>query len=230
MKTFAGTNVGRRAVLGGMLAGSTLALPGCQSFGGFSLVDAVRRLLYLSSERAFARLAAPGGYWDESVAQLGLDSFMGVRGNVLAGILTSALFKDRLEDAFADVALDASERAAPVVADAVRVIGIDNALALVRGGPTAATQFLRGAMGETLIETLVPEVGQALRVAQEPLVSELLSALTGVDVGRVATSFATTVSNVIWEEMGREEEAIRDNPASTNDPLIIGTFGTEAAL
>ncbi len=220
----------RRTVLAGMLAGGTLALPGCTTLGGFSLTDAVRRLLFLSSERAFARLTAPGGFWDQSVGELGLDSFLGNRGGILASILTSNLFKDRLEDAFADIALEASDRAAPVVADTVRVIGFENALALVRGGPTAATQFLRGSMGDRLIETLVPEVGDALRVAREPLVGELLAALTGVNVAGVATTFSDTVNDVIWQEMGAEEAAIRADPQSTNDPLIIGTFGVGANI
>lgn len=215
----------RRTVLAGMLASGALALPGCSSLGGFSLVDAIRQLLFLSSSRAFARLTADGGYWDDGVKELGLESFLGNRGGVLASILTSTVFKNRLDNAFADIAEEASDRAAPVVADAVRVIGVENAVALVRGGPTAATAFLRGEMGDALVETMVPEVGQALRIAQEPLVGQLLASLTGVDVSGVATSFSGTVNNVIWDEIGREEAAIRTDPQSTGDPLLIGVFG-----
>ena len=225
------TLLNRRTILAGALGSAALALPGCATLGGgYSLVDAVRRILFLSSERAFSRLTAPGGYWDDAVATLGLESFMGNRGGILASILTSALFKNRLEDAFADVAIKAADRAAPVVTDAVRVIGIDNALALVRGGPSAATEFLRGGVGEGLVSAMVPEVGQALRIAQEPLVGQLLSALTGVDVSGVATSFSDTVDNVIWDEIGKEEAAIRRDPFATNDPLIIGVFGGSNAL
>ncbi len=81
--------ISRRAVLGGALGASILALPGCASMGGgFSLVDAIRRLLTLSSERAFARLVAPDGYWDDAVATMGLSNLLGTRGNVLSNILT----------------------------------------------------------------------------------------------------------------------------------------------
>lgn len=222
--------IARRSVLAGILASGALVLPGCASMGGYSLVDAVRRLLFLSSDRAFARLTAPGGYWDDAVATLGLASFMGSRGNVLGNILTSALFKQRLERAFADIALDASYRAAPIVTDAVRVIGISNALALINGGPTAATGFLRGSMGGRLVDTLVPEVGDALRVAREPLVAQLLAGLTGVDIGRVSNEFAGSVDNAIWREIGLEEAAIRANPRSTNDPLLIGVLAAGNAM
>lgn len=220
----------RRALLGGMLGAGALALPGCSTLGGYSMVDAVRQLLYLSSNRAFARLTADGGYWDASINQLGLEGFMGNRGGILASILTSALFKNRLERAFADIAEDASDRAAPIVTDAVRVIGFENALALVRGGPTAATGYLRGEMGNALVEALVPEVGDAMRVAQEPLVGQLLAALTGLDVASVSASFSGKVNDAIWTEIGREESAIRANPRSTNDPLLISVFGVGANL
>ncbi|GAA5059584.1 hypothetical protein GCM10023208_27070 [Erythrobacter westpacificensis] len=222
--------MGRRRFMGGALASGALLLPACQSLGGWSLTDAIRQLLYVSSERAFLRLTQPGGFWDEQVAQLGLDNVIGSRGGVLANILTSTLFKNRLEDAFADIAIEGAERAAPIVADAVRVIGISNALALVNGGPTAATQFLRGSMGETLIEAMVPELGDAMRLANEPLVGELLAGLTGIDVGGVARNFAGTIDEAIWTEMGFEESEIRRNPRSTNDPVLIGVFGAQGAL
>jgi hypothetical protein len=73
MTEFASSQTSRRRFIAGMGASaSLLALPACETLGGFSLVDAVRRLLYLSSERAFMRLTAPGGFWDEQVAALGL--------------------------------------------------------------------------------------------------------------------------------------------------------------
>lgn len=224
------STTGRRGFLIGASAASLLALPGCSSLGGFSLVDAVRRMLLLSIERAFMRLTEDGGFWDQQVAELGLNSFLGSRGGVLSRILTSALFKSRLEGAFADIAIEGSARAAPVVADAVRIIGFQNALDLVRGGPRAATSFLRGEMGNQLVEAMVPEVGNAMRVAQEPLVGQLLAALTGVNLSEVATGFSDTVNGVIWDEIGAEEAAIRADPGSTNDPLIIGVFGAGAAL
>ncbi len=226
MNELINVTTGRRAFMVGLSATTLLALPGCATVPGFGFTDAIRRLLTLSSERAFARLTADGGFWDQQVAEIGLANLLGTRGDVLSSILTSGLFKSRLNDAFADVAIEGAYRAAPVVADAVRVIGIENAVALVRGGPTAATGFLRNELSGQLIEIMVPEIGDALRVARDPLVGQALSALTGVNVGQVANSFGNRVNDVIWTEIGREEALIRENPRSTNDPMIIGVFGT----
>ncbi|WP_232366698.1 DUF4197 domain-containing protein [Alteripontixanthobacter muriae] len=229
-------HLGRRKFMGGLGSaigiGGLMMLPGCTSLGnrGFTLTDAIRQMLYLSSERAFTRLTAPGGYWDEQVRTVGLGNILGTRGDVLSNILTSALFRDRLNRAFADIAIEGAERAAPLVADAVRVVGFQNAVDLVRGGPTAATSFLRQQMGGALVEAMVPELARAMRVAEDPLVGQALTALTGVDVGRLATGFSTRVNDAIWQEIGREEAAIRRNPASTRDPLLIGVFGANARL
>jgi hypothetical protein len=222
----------RRAFIAGSLASAAaLALPSCTTAGGpISFTEAIRRLLVLSSERAFTRMTAPGGFWDQQVAQIGLNQFFGSRGNVLGNILTSALFKSRLEDVVADVAVDASYRAAPVVADTVRTIGFANAIALIRGGPTAGTSFLRQEMGPRLVDVLVPEVGQALRIAREPLVGQLIAGLTGVDFGGVARNFAGQVENAIWTEIGHEEAAIRADPRSTRDPVLIGVFAGSQLL
>ncbi|HEY6814028.1 MAG TPA: DUF4197 domain-containing protein [Croceibacterium sp.] len=221
----------RRIFLAGSLAASAaLVLPGCATTGVFSFTEAIRRLLLVSTENAFARLTAPGGYWDQQVAQIGLNGFFGNRGNVLANILTSTLFKSRLEGVVAEMAVDASYRAAPIVADAVRTVGYANAIDLIRGGPTAASAFLRQEMGTALIEAMVPGVGEALRVAQDPLIGQLLAGLTGVDVGGVATTFAGEVDSAIWGEIAREEAAIRADPRATRDPVLIEAFGGGAGF
>ena len=226
------TAASRRTMLGGLAAGTALlALPGCSSFGGgYGLEDAVQRLLYLSSERAFGRMLQANGFWDQQVAALGLGNMLGSRGDVLGRILTSSLFKGRLDRAFGDFAYRGAERAAPIVTDAVRVIGFQNAVDLVRGGPTAATAFLRGRMGTRLVEAMVPELGNAMRVASDPLVGQALAALTGVDTAQVVARFADSIDETIWREIGAEEAAIRADPRSTNDAAIIAIFGAGARV
>lgn len=216
----------RRMFLAGTAAAGLLALPGCASIGGYSLIDAVRRLLDLSSQRAFASLLQPDGFWDNQLARLALPDFLGSRGSIVQGILTSPLFKDRLQHAFNRVAERGAERAAPLVTDAVRTVGISNALAILEGGPSAATSFLRGAMATSLVEAMVPALGDAFRLSQEPLVGQLLGSLTGVDVTALSRDFAEDVDNAIWGEIGRQESAIRADPSSTNDPVLMAVLGT----
>lgn len=220
-----GALIGRRALMAGMGAGALLALPGCASLGGFGLTDAVKRILTLSSQNAFARLTSDGGFYDNALTRLDIPSSLGSSGNILSDILVSSLLKSKLQRAFNGIAEDGARRAAPLVADAIRNVSIADAAALVRGGPTAASDFLRGAMGGALVEAMVPALGDAMRVADEPLVGQALAKLTGVDVTGVARGFSADVDNAIWKQIGVEESAIRANPSATNDPLIMGVFG-----
>ena len=228
------TTLERRGFLAGIGAAgavSLVALTGCAGgFGQFSFVDAVRRLLTLSSFSAIDRLAAPGGFYDNQIARLDLPQVFGSRGGVLANILTGVVFRDRLQRQLNHFAEDGARRAAPVVADTIRTVGIANAVALIRGGPTAATGFLRDAMAGRLVDVMFPAIGDAMRVANDPVVGQALSAISGVDVGGIARDLSVQADNVIWGEMGREESAIRADPRRTNDPLLIAALTGASAL
>ena len=148
----------------------------------------------------------------------------GSRGGVLQSILTSSAFKSRLQREFNHIAERGARRASPLVADAVRMIGINNARDLIRSGPMAATGFLRQSMGASLIEAMVPELGEGMRLTSDPVVSQAIAALTGVDVTGVARSLSSRADEAIWGEIGRQEADIRAHPESTNDPVLIGAF------
>ena len=215
----------RRTFLAGTAAAGLLALPGCQSLGGFSMVDAIRRLLTLSSRAAFARLTAPGGFWDSEVARFEAPEVFGASGTgVLKNLLTSALFKQNLQRQLNIVAERGAERAAPVVYAAVSKISIPDAIGLVRGGPTAATSYLRTEMGPALINAMIPGLTDALRLSGDPVIGQAVRALAGVDIGQMAQAVANRADNSIWYQIGHEESAIRRRPETTSDPLLIVVF------
>lgn len=224
----------RRAFMGGAasltVVGMSSGIAGCASIPGFGLTEAIQRLLQVSSERAFARMIGDGGFWDSQVGALGIEQFLGLGSNSTTGLLRSKVFKERLGKAFAGVAEKGAERAAPLVAESVRNIRIIDAAEIVRGGPTAATFKLRGAMRGGLVQAMVPELGSAMRAASDPVVGQLVIALTGADVGGIAQNVAGSVNTAIWREIGVEEAAIRANPRATNDPVLIGVFGAGAIL
>ncbi|OYW16152.1 MAG: hypothetical protein B7Z39_02505 [Novosphingobium sp. 12-64-8] len=216
---------GRRLFLGSATATALVALSGCATMGGFSLTDAVRRLLQLSANRAFDRLLQTDGFWDDQVARLALpDQLANGRGDVLARILTGPMMKDRMARQFNRLAARAARNAAPAVAEAVRGIGIRNALALLHGRPDEATTYLRGEMAGRLIDVMLPEFGDAMRVAGDPLMGEVMGALTGVNTAALAQDLAVKADDAIWRAIGREEAGIRADPRSTNDPVLIGAL------
>ena len=216
--------VPRRAVLLGAAASAVLVLPGCATIARLSLVDVIRRLLERATQNALARLMAPGGFWDNQLARLDLPGAFGGRGLVLQALLAAPPVRNRLQRELNRVAERGARRAAPIVADAVRAIGIDNAKALISGGPTAATDLLRTAMNGRLVEEMIPALGEGLRAASDPIVGQAIAALTGIDLTGVAQSLSEKAESSIWAEIGREEGSIRANPQATGDPLLIAAF------
>jgi hypothetical protein len=218
---------GRRQLLLAGVAGAALTLPGCQSMPGFSLTEAIRRLLTLASQNAFALLLQPGGFYDSSVARIALpDKFGGAAGtNIVSLVLQSRQFRDRLQRQLNRAAEKGAERAAPLVAEAVRTISIEGAAELVRGGPQAASQFLRGKMGLALLDAMLPGVSDGLRLFDDQVINKAVQSVTGFDMGALANDITRKADDAIWAAIGLEESNIRNNPQATNDPLLIGVFG-----
>lgn len=213
-----------------LLSGSAIALlslPGCQTMPGFGLTEAIRRLLALSSQNAFALLLQPGGFYDNSVARIALpDRFGGNSGSgITSAILQSRAFRDRLQRQLNRAAEKGAERAAPLVADAVRNVSIQDAAALVRGGPQAASNFLRGQMGTTLVNAMLPGISEGLRLFDDQIISQTVRSVAGFDVAALAQDITRKADDSIWAAIGLEESNIRSDPRKTKDPVLIGVFG-----
>lgn len=217
----------RRQILLSGAALVTLTLPGCQSLPAFSLTEAIRRLLTLASQNAFALLLQPGGFYDSSVARIALpDRFGGDRGaGILSVVLQSRQFRGRLQRQLNRAAEKGAERAAPLVAEAVRNVSIEDAAALVRGGPQAATAFLRGKMGPALLDSMLPGISDGLRVFDDQVISQAVRSVTGFDIAALASDLNRKADDSIWAAIGLEEAGIRADPQKTNDPVLIGVFG-----
>jgi hypothetical protein len=226
------TTFDRRGVLMAGSASLALALPGCASLPAFSLTEAIRRLLTLASQNAFALLLQPGGFYDSSVARIALpDQFGGAAGtNIVSLVLQSRSFRDRLQRQLNRAAEKGAERAAPLVAEAVRTVSIEAADAIVRGGPQAATQFLRGRMGTALLDSMLPRISDGLRLFDDQVISRAVQSVTGFNFGALAQDITRKADDAIWAAIGLEESNIRANPQATNDPLLIGVFGLGAKL
>lgn len=221
------TPISRRNILLSGAAIATLTLPGCQSLPGFSLTEAIRRLLTLASQNAFAMLLQPDGFYDSSVARIALpDRFGGNNGSGIASaILQSRAFRDRLQRQLNRAAEKGAERAAPLVADAVRNVSIQDAAALVRGGPRAASLFLRGQMGISLVNIMLPGISEGLRLFDDQIISQAVRSVTGFDVAALAQDITRKADDSIWAAIGQEESSIRADPRKTNDPVLMGVFG-----
>ena len=219
----------RRGLIAAGLLLPLLALPGCATRLGdlANLDDAVRRLLTLSSQRAFARLLADQGFFRDDIARITLPPQLG--GSSITSALAIALgtraVQQRLLRVVNDAAREGAERAAPIVADSIRDMRIADARAIVRGGPTAATDLLARSTGERIFDAVYPGVGQALRLAENGVIQRVLQVATGINFIGLQADVARKTSAAIYNAIGREEAAIRADPQASGDPIVAGVFG-----
>jgi hypothetical protein len=211
----------RRSLLAAGCTLPLLALPGCASIPGFGMVDAIRRLLTLSSQRAFARLVQENGFFEDELARVPLP-----QAGAIAGALVRVPFvQTQLLRLMNRAAANAAEVAAPIVYDQIRSMSFGDAVALARGGPTAATDFLERAMGNAIVDAMFPSVGQALRAFDNGVLNQVVRNATGIDFQQLQRHVTESAARGIYRAIGREEAAIRANPRATGDPVIMGVFG-----
>lgn len=221
----------RRSLIGAGLLIPVVTLPGCATglggLGGLGLEDAIRRLLTISSQRAFAGLLQENGFFADELTRIPLPPQLGGSGvtAALSGLLGVGLVQDRLLRLVNAAAVNAAEAAAPVVYDSIRTMSISDAVSIVRGGPTAATAFLQRSIGDAILSALFPGVGNALRLMDNGILSRALQAGTGINFAGLQQHIATGAADAIYRAIGREEAAIRANPSSANDPVLAGIFG-----
>ncbi|PAX08540.1 DUF4197 domain-containing protein [Sphingomonas lenta] len=216
-------SLNRRHILSAALAWPIAACTG--PVGTYSIEEGVRRLLELSSQRAFARLLRPGGFYDDQLLRIDPPVAQPGSTDVLGAILRTGAVRRQVAIALNEVAVDAADRAAPIVTDAIRRMSFADALSIVRGGPTAATDLLAAEVGNQLIEAMYPEFSTGLSSDLAEIASAAVAARTGVDYRVLARDLSRLASLSIFRAIGREEAKIRANPAAVRDPAIRALFG-----
>lgn len=220
------SDVSRRTLIATAALVPVLALPGCAG-QGLSLVEAIRRLLSISSQRAFAALLRENGFFDDQIARISLPPRLGGdnASNIVSAVLRSGPVRDRMLRQVNRAAEKGAEIAAPMVADAIRSMSVEDAVSVVRGGGAAATALLERQMGSALISAMVPGIDNGLKLFDSQIVTEALRLATGIDFAGLRDDVTEKTSRAIYRAIAREEESIRANPQSANDTLIAAVFG-----
>jgi hypothetical protein len=129
----------------------------------------------------------------------------------------------------------AAEAAAPaagkMVTDAVKSMTFDDAMAILRGGDSAATTFLRNKTEASLRQALKPQFSQALQsagalTALDGAVAKYGAGVLKTDTKTWLADEATTGAlNGLFYYLAREEQAIRRDPVKRTSDLLRKVFG-----
>ncbi len=200
-----------------------LPLAACATpMGRYTVEEAVRRLLQLSSERAFARLTEPGGFYDDQLTRIVPPDLGGGKGGaVLSALLRTNAVRNQVARSLNDLAVDLADNATPIVMDAVQRMTLADAVSVLRGGPTAATDLLAREARGSVVEALLPGASRALRSDMFEMLSAALSASGGKDYAALADNISGQIGDAIFRAIGREEAEIRRDPGATRDPILM---------
>lgn len=200
-------------------------LGACVTGPGYRVEDGFERLLTLSTQRAFARLFAPDGFYDAQIARIDLlplpENPSSKIRQIIEAVMQTGAVRRRISMMLNRVAQDAARRAMPVITAAIRGMSRDEALAAFNAGPTAATDLLREHAGPAVIDAIIPGVSQGLRADALEILGAVGAAATGVDYVELGRALATQAMYGMFAAIGREEAAIRADPAATRDPVLI---------
>ena len=214
-------------VLGGIEAGQT---------GGGELtlaeIDAgLRQALEIGTERVASQIGVVDGYWKDPQIQIPLPGRLGQVQGELAKLGLSGPLDDvqlRMNRAAED-AVPAGKR---IVIEAVQSITIDDAVSILRGGDSAATDFLRNRTEANLRQTFTPYVESALdssgayRAIDSVTSSQPLLAIAATDYKSDLTAYAVQFGlDGLFTYLAVEEKKIRDNPVARTTELLRRVFG-----
>ena len=216
-------------ILGDVLGGSTGSETGLTT----AEIDAgLRQALTIGTERVAGKIGVVDGYFADPQIHIPLPGKLGKLQQQFDGVPVVSPMFDDLELRMNRAAESAVPVAKTLVIDAVTSITLEDAIGILRGGDTAATDYLRGRTETSLRETFTPHVDQALtdsgafRALQSVSTAPAVGALIGDYKSELTTHAVNLGLDGLFFYVAEEEKRIRENPVARTTELLRKVFGS----
>ena len=208
----------RTTLIAATLSLTTLALPAAAQLSGGGLKDMMGR----ASDQALDNLSKPGAFSADAAIRIALPGLGGGKGvGDLMKLANKAGLTGDIDGALNHAAEQAAAQAKPIFRAAIDKVNFQDAVGMVTGGGTAATDYLRKATGPEVQAKLLPLVQSALQASGVFKQTAQLSSL-GMSEGKLTDYVAGKTSDGIFTYVGREETKMRQNPVETGKNLLKG--------
>lgn len=204
---------------------------GKDGLSGFEIDAGLRQALEIGATRVADQIGVTDGYWKDPKIQIPLPGRLGEAQSTLARVGLSGPLDD-LQLRMNRAAEQAVPAGKTIVIDAVKSITIDDAVGLLRGGDTAATDFLRRKTEVGLRNTFTPYVENALtssgayQTLDSVTANQPLLAGFATDYKSDLTTFAVQYGlDGLFDYLALEEKKIRENPLARTTELLRRVFG-----
>ncbi len=190
---------------------------------------ALREAIGIGAERAATMLAKPGGYLRSSV-RIGLPEPLQPAAKALRTVGLGK-YVDELENDMNVSAEIAAANAAPIFRRAAANMTIEDALSLVHGSDTAATEYFRKQTQGELQTAFKPVIEDGLRrTGYYDSYRSLLSKYNALPLSNkpnldLETWVIDRAIDGLFVRLAEEEQAIRKDPAKRTTDLLKKVFG-----
>lgn len=218
------------AILGGIERGLGGGAGESGALSAYEIDQGLREALTVGVNLTAKSLGRTDGYFGDPEIRIPLPGRLGqMQTNLQKVGLSQPL--DEIELRMNRAAEDAVPEARTLVLNAVRTITLEDALGILRGGETAATDYLRGRTETALQQAFKPHVESALRstgafTALDSAASQYgLTSITN-DLRSDLTNHAVALGlDGLFHYVALEEKKIREEPVARTSEILRRVFG-----
>lgn len=195
-----------------------------------TVIAGLREALEVGTRRAVDQTSRTDGYLGNPLIRIPLPDSLDTMAKGLRAVGFGPQV-DELEVGMNRAAERAAGEAASVFWDAIRGMTIQDGMGILRGGDTAATEYLRARTSDTLRQRYQPIVSQAMdQVGLVAAYDNLLGRYQALPFTRSPSldirSYVTDQAlGGLFTVLGQEEKRIRENPAARTTELLQRVFG-----
>lgn len=191
--------------------------------------DGLKLALGKASDAVVSQLGAPGGFANDPAVRIGLPGPLAKADGVMRMLGKAGIGAD-VAGKLNAAAEGAVSKALPLLKSAISRMTLTDALGILGGGPTSATDYFRRTTATDLQAQMRPLVSQSLEkvkafaavegaMGKAKLPASLLKApdLTGYVTQKAGDG--------VFYYLGEQEKKIRANPLATGSSLLAKIFG-----
>lgn len=195
-----------------------------------TVIAGLRQALEVGAQRSVDQVGRADGYLGNPLIRIPVPESL---ENMTKGlrVLGFGAQVDELELGMNRAAESAAAEAVSVFWGAIRGMSISDGYGILRGGDTAATEYLKSRTSDTLRQRYQPIVSQAMdQVGLVSLYDDMVgryqalpfTTAPALDIRQYVTDRAL---DGLFTVLGQEEQRIRENPAARSTELLQRVFG-----
>jgi len=195
-----------------------------------TVANGLKEALTVGTQRSVDKLSQPGGYAKDAALRLMVPEKLDSVTKTLRRVGLGSMVDD-FEGKMNTAAEEAAAKAAPVFMSAVRDMSFEDAMGILKGGNTAATDYFKAHTSEQLRAMYAPIVHAKMEeVGAAKLYNSLMDKYNAIpltskpdfSLDNYVTDQALTG---LFSKLGEMEKDIRENPAARTTALLKRVFG-----